>query len=93
MLMNLNGRERTQSAFEAIFASVTPKLKLQKVHRPEQGELSLIEVALDGVDLSTSQNGANGHADGVNGRSNGVNGHVNGHVNGVNGVNGINGVH
>ncbi|KAI5370387.1 putative O-methyltransferase domain, S-adenosyl-L-methionine-dependent methyltransferase [Septoria linicola] len=86
MLMNLNGRERTQSAFEAIFASVTPKLKLQKVHRPEQGELSLIEVTLDGNDLSTGQNGTNGHSNGVNGHTNGVNGHVNGHVNGVNGV-------
>ncbi|KAM3419058.1 hypothetical protein BST61_g5013 [Cercospora zeina] len=58
MLMNLNGRERTQSAFEAIFASVTPKLRLQRVHYPEQGELSLIEVTLDGVELP-------GHGDAV----------------------------
>lgn len=72
MLMNLNGRERTQSAFENIFANVSPKLKLQKIHRPEQGELSLIEVTLDTVtwekSASNGVNGANGHAtNGVNG--------------------------
>ncbi|CAK1355445.1 6-hydroxytryprostatin B O-methyltransferase [Cercospora beticola] len=71
MLMNLNGRERTQSAFEAIFASVTPKLRLQRVIHPEQGELSLIEVTLDGVELPAQANGVNGHANGTNG----VNGH------------------
>ncbi|KAK2058400.1 O-methyltransferase [Colletotrichum caudatum] len=44
MLMNLNGRERTRAAFEELYSSVTPKLKVHKIHRPEQGELSLIEV-------------------------------------------------
>lgn len=47
MLMNLNGRERTASAFTDLFQSVEPKLRLQKVYRPSQGELSLIEVVLD----------------------------------------------
>lgn len=47
MLMNLNGRERTESAFSNLFQSVEPKLRLQKVYRPSQGELSLIEVVLD----------------------------------------------
>lgn len=85
MLMNLNGRERTQDAFEAIFASVTPKLRLQKVHHPEQGELSLIEVTLDGV--SSGGDGADGIPNGTNGiHGNGVNGvHVNGETHGVDG--------
>jgi hypothetical protein len=47
MLMNLNGRERTVSAFKGLLASVEPKLRLQEVHRPARGELSLIEVVLD----------------------------------------------
>lgn len=47
MLMNLNGRERTLSAFNAMCQTVTPKLRIVKVHRPPQGELSLIEIALD----------------------------------------------
>ena len=99
MLMNLNGRERTQSAFENIFASVTPKLRLHKIHRPQQGELSLIEAVLDTTSLDSPAgdvvNGAYGHANGVNGYANGINGHtngVNGHTSGVNGhTNGING--
>ena len=47
MLMNLNGRERTLSAFNAMFQAVTPRLRVSKVHRPPQGELSLIEVVLN----------------------------------------------
>lgn len=47
MLMNLNGRERTVGAFSNLFQSVDPKLRLEKVYRPSQGELSLIEVTLD----------------------------------------------
>jgi hypothetical protein len=75
MLMNLNGRERTQSAFEAIFSSVTPKLRLLQIHRPAQGELSLIEVTLADSPLQSSKS---------NGVTNGV--HANGtHANGVNG--------
>ncbi|GKT47441.1 O-methyltransferase aurJ [Colletotrichum spaethianum] len=46
MLMNLNGRERTRSAFECLCNSVTPKLNVRNVFRPELGELSLIEIAL-----------------------------------------------
>ncbi|KAK3713688.1 O-methyltransferase ctb2 [Vermiconidia calcicola] len=90
MLMNLNGRERTQSAFEQIFASVEPPLRLKKVYRPAQGELSLIEVVLDGVgeDLRDGAvDGINGDWNEMNGNhSNGVNGHgVNGFANGMNG--------
>jgi hypothetical protein len=77
MLMNLNGRERTREAFEAIFASVTPKLRLQKVHRPEAGELSLIEATLASVHWDEHgtdhiKAAVNGHANGthaVNGGS------------------------
>jgi len=46
MLMNLNGRERTVSAFNKMFNAVEPKLHLQKVYRPPRGELSLLEVVL-----------------------------------------------
>jgi 6-hydroxytryprostatin B O-methyltransferase len=46
MLMNLNGRERTVSAFNNLFNSVEPKLRLEKVYRPPSGELSLLEVVL-----------------------------------------------
>lgn len=70
MLMNLNGRERTATAFAAMCASVEPKLKLQRVIRPEQGELSLIEITLDSVNWEAKSNGT--HA------TNGVNG-INGH--------------
>ena len=82
MLMNLNGRERTQSAFETIFASITPKLRLHKIHRPKFGELSLLEVTLDEDSILGAANGA------VNGYVNGsaqvhVDGSVNGHSNGV----------
>lgn len=44
MLMNLNGRERTRAAFEDLCSAVTPKLRVQEVYRPHQGELSLIEI-------------------------------------------------
>jgi 6-hydroxytryprostatin B O-methyltransferase len=44
MLMNLNGRERTLTAFESLCKAVTPEMKIREVHRPEQGELSLIEI-------------------------------------------------
>ena len=47
MLMNLNGRERTLSAFNDLFQGITPTLRVARVHRPPQGELSLIEVVLD----------------------------------------------
>lgn len=47
MLMNLNGRERTLGAFNGIAQSCTPKLRVQDVHRPALGELSLIELVLD----------------------------------------------
>ncbi|KAF2172650.1 hypothetical protein M409DRAFT_16612 [Zasmidium cellare ATCC 36951] len=76
MLMNLNGRERTKSAFEGIFASVEPKLKLQRIHRPEQGELSLIEVTLASVEWPAEASGV----------ANGVIGHANGQPSGMNGV-------
>lgn len=46
MLMNLNGRERTVSAFNNLFNAVKPKLRLEKVYRPPRGELSLLEVVL-----------------------------------------------
>ncbi|KXT07227.1 hypothetical protein AC578_2366 [Pseudocercospora eumusae] len=79
MLMNLNGRERTLSAFEELCGAVTPKLRVRQVHQPEQGELSLIEMTLDGIQWETANqnvvadrvttNGVNGHA------SNDVNGH------------------
>ncbi|TDZ26703.1 O-methyltransferase aurJ [Colletotrichum orbiculare MAFF 240422] len=44
MLMNLNGRERTRAAFEDLCRSVTPQLRVHRIHRPDQGELSLIEI-------------------------------------------------
>ena len=47
MLMNLNGRERTKSAFEAMMREVTPRLRVSQVYTPPQGELSLIELVLD----------------------------------------------
>lgn len=47
MLMNLNGRERTISAFSSLFQAVTPRLRVSEVYRPPQGELSLIEAVLD----------------------------------------------
>ena len=47
MLMNLNGRERTLHAFKDIFQAISPRLQISKVHKPPQGELSLIEVVLD----------------------------------------------
>ncbi|KAI9706230.1 MAG: O-methyltransferase ctb2 [Bogoriella megaspora] len=59
MLMNLNGRERTLSAFKALLQSVTPKLRVERVYRPPQGELSLIEAVLDSQE--------NGGVNGVNG--------------------------
>ena len=46
MLMNLNGQERTLNAFQGLFNSVKPRLEVVGVHRPPQGELSLIEVQL-----------------------------------------------
>ncbi|USW46732.1 Putative O-methyltransferase domain, S-adenosyl-L-methionine-dependent methyltransferase [Septoria linicola] len=46
MLMNLNGRERSLSAWQSLFSSITPSLQLQQIFRPEQGELSLIELTL-----------------------------------------------
>ncbi|KAK2005549.1 O-methyltransferase [Colletotrichum eremochloae] len=48
MLMNLNGRERTKAAFEDLCSSVTPKLQVHRIHRPDQGELSLIDITLYG---------------------------------------------
>lgn len=59
MLMNLNGRERTLTAFEGLCRSVTPQLKVQKVHRPEQGELSLMEITRMDVHWETQTNGHN----------------------------------
>lgn len=59
MLMNLNGRERTLTAFESLCRSVTPQLKVQKVHRPEQGELSLMEITRMDVQWETRTNGHN----------------------------------
>lgn len=47
MLMNLNGRERTLRAFDALFETVTPKLRVSRVHKPPLGELSLIEATID----------------------------------------------
>lgn len=46
MLMNLNGRERSLSAWKGLFDSVSPALELQQVYRPAQGELSLLEITL-----------------------------------------------
>ncbi|KAK1522184.1 O-methyltransferase [Colletotrichum costaricense] len=46
MLMNLNGRERTRTAFENLCSAVTPKLQVKTVFRPELGELSLIDISL-----------------------------------------------
>lgn len=68
--MNLNGRERSEHAFSELFASVSPELKLVKVHRPSMGELSLIEVKLAqdnivrdtiGQALSPNELATNGH--------------------------------
>ncbi|KXT08895.1 hypothetical protein AC579_8461 [Pseudocercospora musae] len=80
MLMNLNGRERTLSALEELCSAVKPKLRVRQVHRPEQGELSLIDMTLDGIQSNTANqtgvanrvttNDVDGHA------SNGVNGHA-----------------
>ena len=47
MLMNLNGRERTLPAFKGLFRTISPPLRISRVHKPPQGELSLIEVVLD----------------------------------------------
>ena len=47
MLMNLNGRERTLHAFNDLFRATSPPLKVSRVHKPPQGELSLIEVVLN----------------------------------------------
>ena len=46
MLMNLNGRERTLHAFNGLFQAISPPLQISRVHKPPQGELSLIEVVL-----------------------------------------------
>ncbi|KAK2005521.1 O-methyltransferase [Colletotrichum eremochloae] len=51
MLMNLNGRERTKAAFEDLCSSVAPKLQMHRIHRPYQGELSLIDITLLGSTL------------------------------------------
>lgn len=59
MLMNLNGRERTLTAFEGLCRSVTPQLKVQKVHQPEQGELSLMEITRMDVQWETHTNAHN----------------------------------
>lgn len=59
MLMNLNGRERTLSAFDSLCRSCTPQLRVQKVHRPEQGELSLMEITRMDVQWETGTNGHN----------------------------------
>lgn len=59
MLMNLNGRKRTLTAFESLCGAVTPQLKVQKVHRPEQGELSLMEITLMDVQWESQTNGHN----------------------------------
>ncbi|KAL6705699.1 hypothetical protein ACN47E_006488 [Coniothyrium glycines] len=47
MLMNLNGRERTLSAFRSLFEAVSPQLRVSRVHQPPAGELSLIEAVVD----------------------------------------------
>jgi hypothetical protein len=61
MLMNLNGRERTLPAFEGLFEAVSPRLRVDKVHKPTTGgELSLITAVVDsGVDdkLTGRKNG------------------------------------
>ncbi|KAI6355897.1 hypothetical protein MCOR25_008053 [Pyricularia grisea] len=44
MYMNLNGRERNVGQFEELGKSVTPQLKVHRVHRLNQGELSIIEM-------------------------------------------------
>lgn len=44
MYMNLNGRERNVGQFEELGKSVTPQLKVHRVHRLVQGELSIIEM-------------------------------------------------
>ncbi|TLS24972.1 hypothetical protein PpBr36_06862 [Pyricularia pennisetigena] len=44
MLINLNGRERNVGTFEELGKSVTPQLKVHRVHRLTQGELSIIEM-------------------------------------------------
>lgn len=46
MLMNLNGRERSLSAWKELFDFITPSLQLQQVYWPAQGELSLLELTL-----------------------------------------------
>ncbi|WQF87727.1 Putative O-methyltransferase domain, S-adenosyl-L-methionine-dependent methyltransferase superfamily [Colletotrichum destructivum] len=46
MLMNLNGRERTMTAFMNLCSAVTPRLQVKKVYRPELGELSLVDIFL-----------------------------------------------
>jgi hypothetical protein len=52
MLMNLNGRERTLLAFGGLFEEVSPRLRVDKVHKPTTGgELSLITAVVgSGVD-------------------------------------------
>ncbi|KAJ0162812.1 6-hydroxytryprostatin B O-methyltransferase [Colletotrichum tanaceti] len=46
MLMNLNGRERTLTAFRDLCSAVTPRLQVDRVYRPELGELSLLDISL-----------------------------------------------
>ncbi|KAK1703248.1 uncharacterized protein BDZ83DRAFT_644964 [Colletotrichum acutatum] len=46
MLMNLNGREHTRTAFENLCSAVTPKLEVKTIFRPELGGLSLIGISL-----------------------------------------------
>lgn len=57
ILMNLNSRERTLTAFEGLCKAVTPELKIQKVHRPEQGELSLMEITRAAAPWKSENNG------------------------------------
>ncbi|KAH9436034.1 hypothetical protein MCOR02_004943 [Pyricularia oryzae] len=44
MYMNLNGRERNIGAFEELGKSVTPQLRVHRVHHLTQGALSIIEM-------------------------------------------------
>ncbi|EAT83778.1 O-methyltransferase elcB [Parastagonospora nodorum] len=64
MLMNLNGRERTLVAFEGLFEVVSPRLRVEKVHKPTTGgELSLITAS---VDKLTGRKSAGGDIFGAN---------------------------
>ncbi|KAH7094397.1 S-adenosyl-L-methionine-dependent methyltransferase [Paraphoma chrysanthemicola] len=61
MLMNLNGRERTLSAFEGLFGAASPRLRVGGVHQPTTGgELSLIEAVVDVGNKLKTHNGTNG---------------------------------